>query len=157
MNILRAGLRIYYMVYCEYFSETPVPITKESKPVQCSDAVECTFQETTPKYSPKVLSESYFENSDSTDFGPKLDPNELFSKESDSETVIYSRHDLHDFGNPPEANNEGTNLKGNFSSANTSAKSVDNKQSPNMDGEETNLKISSQVISEGNGNGQIMF
>ena len=151
MNILRAGLRIYYMVYCEYFSETPVPITRETKPVQCSDAVECTFQETTPKYSPKVLSESYFENSDSTDFGPKLDPNELFSKESDSETVLYSRHDLHD------ANDEGTHLKRTFSSKNTSAKSVDNKQSPNMDGEETNLKIASQVISEENGNGQVMF
>ena len=149
MNILRAGLRIYYMVYGEYFSETPVPITKESKPVQCSDAVECTFQETTPKYSPKMSSESYFENSASTNFGPELNPNELFSKESDSETVLYSRHD--------DANDEETNLKGNFSPENTSAKSVDNKQSPNMDGEETNLKIASQVISEENGNGKIMF
>ena len=142
------------MVYCEYFSETPVPITKESKPVQCSDAVVCTFQETTPKYCPKVFSESYFENSDSTDFGPKLDPDELFSKESDSETDLYSRHD---FGNPPDANDEGTNLKGTFRSENTSGKSVDNKQSPNMDGEDTNLKIASQVISEENGKGQVLF
>lgn len=102
------------------------------------------------------MSDSYSENSISTDIGPKLDPNELFSKELDSDTVPFSRHNLHDSGNPPNTNNEGTNLKSTFSSENTPTKSVD-KHSPNKDGDETNLKMAGHVTSEENGNGHVMF
>nr|XP_022339462.1 probable ATP-dependent RNA helicase DDX58 isoform X2 [Crassostrea virginica] len=131
-----------------FFKETPVPITRESKPVQCSDAEEYRFLETAPKNSSKTLSDSHSENSISTDFGFKLDPNELFSKDFDSET----EHDLHDSENPPNhINNEGTNQKSTLSSENTSAKSVDN-HSRNMDGEETNLKMASQITTKENAN-----
>ena len=99
------------------------------------------------------MSDSHSENSISTDFGFKLDPNELFSQDFDSET----EHDLHDSENPPNhINNEGTNQKSTLNSENTSAKSVDN-HSRNMDGEETNLKMASQVTTKENGKDHVMF